>query len=50
VSFDRLFIDTVKCVLSPEDLALLQTSDRHLLEAVATRCEQAARLGLGFIF
>lgn len=50
MAFDRVFSETIRCTLSAQDLEALGTSDRHLLDSVATKAEQAMRLGFGFLY
>eukprot|EP01034_Spumella_vulgaris_P022474 gene22474-28602_t len=49
-SFDKLYMEAIKWLLSKSDFLAMQTSELDLLSFVATRDVQAVRTGFGFHF
>jgi len=48
--FDRIFKDTIKCVLSRADFVQMKTTEKEMMECVGSPELQSARIGFGLLF
>ena len=48
--FDKIFLDTVRCVLSKADFVFLKTTEKEFVDCVPSQDVQSIRIGLGFTF
>ena len=48
--FDRIFKDTIKCVLSRGDFLQMKTTEKEMIKSVATPEVQATRIAFGSLF